>query len=57
MIYFRECYCKTVESCHDGMSCHNIVGHKECGNGVCKTDPNTKCGKLQAAGIKIGCPE
>ena len=55
MIYFRECYCKTVESCHDGMSCHNIVGHKECGNGVCKTDPNTKCGKLQAAGFKIAC--
>ena len=34
-----------------------IGNYWECGNGVCKTDPNTKCGKLQAAGIKIGCPQ
>ena len=51
MIHFRQCRCN---ECLDGMSCW---GNKECGHGVCKVDPNTKCGKLQAAGIKIGCPE
>ena len=55
MINFRQCHCNV---CHEGMSCRNMVGNdEECGHGVCKTDPNTRCGKMQAAGIKIGCPQ
>ena len=44
-----QCHCN---ACHDGMSCWD---NGECGHGVCKVDPNTKCGKLQAAGFKIAC--
>ena len=57
MIYFRQCSCNAVASCHDGMFCRNVVGIKECGPGVCKTDPNTECGKIQASGALIGCPK
>ena len=50
MIYFRYCNCKEG---NDGKSCWD---NNDCGlSGVCKVDPSTKCGKLQAAGFKIAC--